>query len=202
MKCHLMNTKIILGIVIIIILSVPIIAYVHFSSSTKATLYSSLSTATISIDPATLLLQTANIGQTIQVNINVSNVQELWGWDFTDITFNSSVVSLTQVQEGPFLQTKGKTFFIWTKGAPSIQTGDLPEIVEALGENTSASGNGTLATLEFSVVSAGTSQIVLTSAKLYDPIEIQPNPYQETGTHEQINSTATNGKVVIANITS
>jgi hypothetical protein len=196
-----MNTKLILGIVIIIILSVSVIAYVHFSSSTTATPYSSLSTATISIDPTTLQLQTANIGQTVEVNINVSSVQKLWGWDFTDITFNSSVINLTQVQEGPFLRAKGQTFFIWTEGAPSIRTGDLPEIVEALAENTSVSGSGILATLKFNVVSAGTSQIVLTSAKLYDPIEIQPNPFQETGTHEQINSTTINGEVVIANIT-
>jgi hypothetical protein len=175
-------------------------AYVHFSLSTTTT-PSSLSTATVSIDPTTLQLQTANIGQAIEFNINVSNVQKLWGWDFTDITFNSSVLKLTQVQEGNFLRSKGQTFFIWTKGAPSIQSGDLPEIVDALAENSSVSGSGVLATLTFSALSAGASQIALTSAKLYDPVEIQPNPYQETGIHEQINSTTTDGNVVITNVT-
>jgi hypothetical protein len=195
-----MNSKLAVGIVTIIVLSVSLIAYAHFSSSTTANPYSSQSTATISINPTTLQLQTANIGQTIEVNINVSNVQKLWGWDFTDITFNSSVISLAQVHEGSFLQSRGQTFFICTISAPSVQNGDLPEIVEALAENTSVTGSGVLATLEFNVGSAGTSQIVLTSAKLYDPIEIQPNPFQETGTHEQINSTTVNGKVVIAKI--
>jgi hypothetical protein len=195
-----MNTLRILGIAIIIILSASIIAYVHFSSSTTAT-PSSPSTAIVSVDPTTLQLPTANIGQTIEVNINVSNVQKLWGWDFTDIIFNSSVLNLTGVQEGPFPQSKGQTFFIWTKGAPSIQTGDLPEILEALAENTSVSGSGILATLKFNVVSAGASQITLSSAKLYDPIEIQPNPSEETGVHEQINSTTINGNIVIASIT-
>ena len=199
-KVQKMHTLHILGIAIIIVLVASILAYVHFSSPTTAT-PSSLSTATVSIDPTELQLQTANIGQPIEVNINVSNAQKLWGWDFTDIMFNSSVLNLTQVQEGPFLQSKGQTFFIWTKGAPSIETGDLPEIADALAENTSVSGSGILATLKFNVVSAGVSQITLTGAKLYDPVEIQPTASQETGVHEQINSTTTNGTVVIATIT-
>ena len=199
-KVQKLHTLRILGMTIIIVLVASIIAYVHFSSSTTAT-PSAPSTATVSIDPTELQLLTANIGQAIEVNVNVSNVQKLWGWDFTDIMFNSSVLNLTQVQEGPFMQSKGQTFFIWTKGAPSIETGDLPEIVDALAENTSVSGSGILATLKFDVVSAGVSQITLTSAKLYDPIEIQSSPSQETGVHEQINSTTTNGTVVIATIT-
>ena len=199
-KVQKMHTLRILGIAIIIVLVASILAYVHFFSPTTAT-PSSLSTATVSIDPTELQLQTANIGQPIEVNINVSNAQKLWGWDFTDIMFNSSVLNLTQVQEGPFLQSKGQTFFIWTKGAPSIETGDLPEIVDALAENTSVSGSGILATLKFNVVSAGVSQITLTGAKLYDPVEIQPTASQETGVHEQINSTTTNGTVIIATIT-
>ncbi len=187
------------AIAVIVILSVAIVAYVHFSSSTAAS-SPSLSTATVSIDPSTLELQTAKIGQTINVNINVSNVQKLWCWELADLTFNSSVLNLTQVQEGPFMKSKGQTFFISTASVPAVQQGDLPSTVDAFAENTTVSGSGVLATLKFTVLSAGNSLINLTSATLFNPIEIQPNPYQETGIHDQINSTVVNGNVVIDSI--
>lgn len=188
------------AIIVIVILAVAAVAYIHFSSTTAAP-SSSTSTVTVSVNPTTLHLQTAKIGQTINVDINISNVQRLWGWEIDDLTFNSSILNLTQVQEGPFLKSKDQTFFISTANVPAVQQGDLPNTVDAFAENTTVSGGGVIATLRFTVLSAGTSQISLTSAELFNQIEIQPDPYHTTGTHELINSTITNGSIIIDNVT-
>ena len=114
-----MKTKIIGAIAIIIIIIVAIAAYAVSVSSNAANpnpsatpLTSPLETlpnATISIQPSTTELQTATVGQIIEVNVTIDNVQELWGWDFVNITFNPSVLNLTQVVEGPLLKSGGTT---------------------------------------------------------------------------------------------
>ena len=206
------NTKIIAAISIIVIIIVAIFAYSHFASSTSinpsstpsptpSTPSVSLPNATISIEPTTLQLQTANIGQTIEVNITVSNVQNLWGWDFADLTFNSSVLNLTQVEEGPFLQSGGQTFFLSTASVPSVRQGHLPSVADALTANTTVSGSGTLATLKFTVLSAGTSPINITKADLYTPF-VKDEVHYEEGLHEAINSTIVNGNIEVVKITS
>lgn len=208
----MVNTKIIATISIVVIITVAIFAYVNFVSSistapsstpspTPSATTLSLPNATISIEPTTLQLQTANIGQTIEVNVTVSNVQSLWGWDFADLTFNSNVLNLTQVEEGPFLQSGGQTFFLSTASVPSVRQGDLPSVADAFAENTTASGSGTLATLKFTVLSAGTSSINITKADLYTPF-VKDEVHYEEGLHEAINSTIVNGNIDIVKITS
>ncbi len=215
----MVNTKIIGPIAIIIIITFSIFAYAHFASSasstnpsnapspssitspTPSTTLGSLPNATVSVDPATLQLQTASVGQTIEVNITASGVQSLWGWDFSDLTFNSNVLNLTQVVEGPFLQSGGQTFFLSTDSVPAVKQGDLPSVADALTQNVTVSGSGTLVTLKFSVLSAGTSPISITKANLYTPFVKDQVSYEE-GLHVAINSTIVNGKVIIGQISS
>jgi hypothetical protein len=152
---------------------------------------------TVSIDPTTQQFTTVYVGQTIQVNINCSNIQDLWSWCISNLSFNSNVLNLTQVHEGPFLKEGGQTLFIWTSESPLIQNGTVPEISDTLLENSTASGSGVLATLTFNVVSAGNSQITLTNTTLLDPNEITPNVDDVTGVFEQINGTSINGDINI-----
>jgi hypothetical protein len=63
------------------------------------------STATIFTDPLTL--QTTDLGQTFVVNINVSNVVDLYGWQ-AGITFNPEVLECTGFYEGEFLDRSGE----------------------------------------------------------------------------------------------
>lgn len=199
-----MNTKLIAAILVAIIIGVSIFAYTHFASSTSSPNSSPTPTitpvsqpnATISIEPATLQLQTSNIGQTIEINVTVSDVQNLWGWEFSDLTFNSNVLNLTQVVEGPLLESGGQTFFLSTSSVPAVLQGDLPSVADALTQNVTASGSGTLATLKFTVLSAGTSPITITKAALYTPF-VQDEVSYEEGIHEAINSTIVNGNVQV-----
>ena len=141
-------------------------------------------------------MHSASVGQTIEVNLTVSGVHDLWGWDISYLTFNSAVLNLTQVTEGPFLKSAGQTFFISTNDVPMVQQGTLPSVAEDFPENVTVSGSGTLATLTFHVLAAGTSPIKISSANLYDQYVANETMYQE-GLHEAINTTIVNGNIAI-----
>ena len=154
-------------------------------------------TAIISVDSATQQFPSARVGDTIHVNIDVSNVQNLWAWDIANLRFDPSVLNLTQVSEGPFLKKAGSTLFIWTSQSTiAISKGDIPDISDTLLEYSSASGSGVIATLTFQVVSIGTSQIIFNQTTLLNPNQIAP-PDQTTGVYEQINSEAINANITV-----
>ena len=138
--------------------------------------YGASETATISIDSATQQFPSAHVGDTIQVNINVSNVQNLWAWDVADLRFDPSVLNLTQVSEGPFLKQAGQTLFLWTsQSAVAISKGDIPDISCTLLQQSAVNGSGVIATLNFQVISIETSQINFTQTTLLDPSQGQIN---------------------------
>ena len=144
-------------------------------------------TATISIDSTTQQFPSAHIGDTINVNISVSNVQNLGGWDIAHLKFDPTALNLTQVTEGPFLKQAGQTLFIWSsQSTVSISEGDVPDINCILLEQGSASGSGVIATLTFQIVSVETSQINFTQTTLEGPYP----SYAEID-HSAINSNIT-----------
>ena len=154
-------------------------------------------TALISVESATQQFPSAHLGDTIHLNIDVSNVQNLWSWDIANLRFNPNFLNLTQVSEGPFLKAAGLTLFIWTSTSTNaISKGDIPDISDTLLEYTSASGNGVIATLTFRVISLGTSQIVFNQTTLLNPNQIAA-PGQTTGAYEQINNQAINANITV-----
>ena len=155
-------------------------------------------TATVSVDPAKLNLTTAYVGQTIQVDINVSNVNGLWGWALQNVNFNPKVLNVTNVQEGPFLKSKDSTFFLWASNSTlAFSKGDIPEINCAFAEDTTVSGGGVLATVTFRVLSAGSSPITIGEAALMSDI-----PSSSMNENNEISCTWTNGAVTVATISS
>lgn len=190
----------ILASVIIIIVMVAIVYPNYFTSNAVSSQGLTNEATTISVDPTTIELSGA-IGQTVQVNVNVSDVQDLWGWEIDNITFNSKVLNLTQVEEGSFLKSSSSTFFISTGNSASGNGGVIASTVCAFSQNTTVSGSGVLLSLKFDVLSEGSSQITLSSAKLYSSSQISPADGEETGWHQSINSTIVNGNVKIDKVT-
>ena len=159
-------------------------------------------TTTVSVDPTNLNLATAYVGQTIQVNINVTNVQNLWGWSLQNVKFNPKVLNITNVQEGTFLKNKADTFFLWTSESQlAFSEGYIPNIEDAFAENTTIDGSGVLATLTFQVISGGNSPITLNTTQLFNNHEYTPDE-TETGVNQQIPCTTVNGNVDIGQILS
>jgi len=108
------------------------------------------------------------IGETVTVNINVSNVNDLYGWQ-AGITFNPHVLECTGYYEGEFLQRGGPTYWIYptptwdnTKGIAYTHGCTL------LGSIPGVSGSGQLGYLTFEVIGTGVSDLHLINVKFVD----------------------------------
>jgi hypothetical protein len=111
---------------------------------------------TISVEPATV--NVSQVGITFKINITITQVTDLKGWEFK-LFYPNSVLNATGIQEGPFLKKVGypTNFFnfsfsdhynathgrIW---AACIIMNQPPH---------GADGNGTLATITFKTTSGG-----------------------------------------------
>lgn len=151
--------------------------------------------ATVSIDSSTQQFPSATVGSTIQVNIDVNNVQDLWLWDITNLTFNPAYLNITSVTEGPFLKSAGKSLFVWTSNSNlQFSEGYIPDITDILLEYSTASGTGVLATLTFQVLALGESQITFKQTTLESDTNLgtssDPN-------YQQIPCTTVNANIVV-----
>lgn len=90
-------------------------------------------------------------GQDFTVNIEISDVVDLYGWEFR-LGWNSTILVALSVVEGSFLKQGGDTFF-WSK--INNTAGYMIVDCTLLGDVLGVSGNGTLATVEFYVEAIG-----------------------------------------------
>jgi hypothetical protein len=151
-------------------------------------------TTLVHVSPTDVHLQSNSIGETIQVNITVENVHDLFGFDIMNVTFNPAVLELIDVQEGSFMQSEGQTMFIWSHSAPglpdsSLSKGILNEVLCAYMTSATISGSGVLATLNFKVLSVGNSPIMLNYTALVGG--------GVAGAHTEIDHSSINGNVTI-----
>ncbi len=100
----------------------------------------------IGLNPSKITL--TEVGQTFQVNITISNVQNLYQWE-TNVTWDPTVLALEgRPTEGDFFSSQdlGETLFL----AADARNGSIPGMASALMQmSTGASGSGTVATLTF-----------------------------------------------------
>jgi adhesin HecA-like repeat protein len=119
--------------------------------------------AVLSIDPTT---QTTSTGTVVTVDVDISNVTDLYGYQF-DLTFNPSVLQAVSSSEGPFLASGGSTFFIPgtndNVGGTVAATADT--LLTAVG---GVSGSGVLAVFTFDAIGNGTSTLGIQNELLLD----------------------------------
>ena len=111
------------------------------------------------LEPANLALTPS---QDFTVELKVTSITNLKGYSVT-LSYDPALLSLQEVVEGPFLSEKGKTFF-YTKEDESTILIDCA----LLGYELSVSGEGTLATLSFTCLKAGSTSITFKLAKTRD----------------------------------
>ena len=129
----------------------------------------------IYVDPA---IGTANLGETFTVNVKIANVEDLWDYEFR-LRWDPALLDVTTVTQGSFLNQEGtyETFFIDKKDFPSI--GHLYVVCTLLKEEARpASGDGTLAIVEFQVLDAGNCTL-----DLYGTLFEEPPPEQQDIQH-------------------
>lgn len=108
----------------------------------------------------------AEVGASFSVDVRMEDVQDLYAFNFS-LSYNSAVLSLFAIDEGPFLSTAGSTFFIPgtidnVAGLASF-TGD-----SLLGMIPGATGSGVLATFTFRGIGTGTSALSLSETQALD----------------------------------
>jgi len=128
-------------------------------------------TTTISVDPPTITVA----GESFTININVSSVVDLYGWEFR-LRWNSTLLDVASVTEGTFLKQVGDTFFAnKTDNAKGYVLVDCTLI----GDISGVSGDGTLAVVEFYIENNGETILDLYDSTLVSSLE-QPIIHQST----------------------
>jgi hypothetical protein len=108
----------------------------------------------ISISPAS---QTVSVGQTFTLNIDIDQIANLFDYQFS-LSFDPAVLAAQSVTEGALFANTGDSFFF--PGAIDNSGGAILTTVDTLlGNVPGVSGPGTLATVQFTVVGAGTTSI-------------------------------------------
>ena len=117
--------------------------------------------ATVAVSPPSI---TAGVGQEFSVDINISSVSDLYGWEFY-FGWNSSLLSFVSVNEGSFLNSSGNTYFSYFLNT----TGEHVVVDCTLeGEISGVSGDGTLATVMFNTTNVGECPLNLYNVDLRD----------------------------------
>jgi len=119
--------------------------------------------ATVAVSPPSI---TVSVGQGFSVDVNISSVSDLYGWEFY-LGWNSSLLSLVSVNEGPFLMSGGSTYFTYYLNTTST---DEHVVVDCTLEGSipGVSGDGTLATVTFNTTNAGECPLNLYNVDLRD----------------------------------
>jgi hypothetical protein len=99
---------------------------------------------------------------TVSVDIVIEDAVDLGGYLFM-VTWDASVLDLKSITDGSFLGSTGRTVLC---AAPALSPGSVTFTCSSVGLSSGRSGNGVLATLQFSTLTGGTSPVVLVDAKL------------------------------------
>jgi hypothetical protein len=117
---------------------------------------------TLSIDPTE---STAGVGETFTIEVEVSGVSELYGWQL-ELSFNQAILRPVEVIEGDFLKSKGQTLLL---GENNFVDGKIGPVGCSLLGAESSSGSGVLMFVSFEVVGEGSSTLKLENTMLLDP---------------------------------
>lgn len=108
----------------------------------------------------------ASIGDTINYDLVISDVTDLYGYQFS-LQFDPTLVNITGLSEGPAMATAGTTFFV--PGAFDNVNGLLGLTGDTLiGPISGFAGSGVLASLSFKAIGAGIGDIAVNDTFLLD----------------------------------
>jgi len=156
----------------VVVLSLIILVFMVSKSETQQTpasfqtitLESTSLEAITYVDPSTTI---AEVYQKFSVNISISNVTDLYGWEFK-LKWNSTLLEALNVTEGNFLKSHGDTLFVINI---NNTVGYVRAACTLIGSIPGVNGSGTLATIEFYVETLGECVLDLYDTKLVSSTE-------------------------------
>lgn len=131
---------------------------------------------TIFANPFSVNGTAVGIGNTVTVNINITNGLNVWSWG-AGFKFNPAVLNCTNVFEGEFLKRSGLT--LWMAGAINNTKGEAATTSSSCTSgNLPVSGSGQLMYATFKVKATGISDIhllnVVTATKIGTSVVASP----------------------------
>jgi hypothetical protein len=108
----------------------------------------------------------ANVGDTVAVNVNITDVSDLYAFGF-DLVFDPSVLAAQSATEGAFLPGGGATFFLpgFIDNVGGSVTFNADSLIGAI---PGVSGSGTLVTFDFLAIGSGISILDLENTTFLD----------------------------------
>jgi hypothetical protein len=137
------------------------------------------------------------IGVSFTINVTITNVTNLYGWQFT-LYYKSSILNATGVNEGPFLKQDGsQTFFfapVFTDEYNATH-GQIVLTASRIAAETGVNGTGTIAAITFKTLAYGNSPLDLADTKLG---EYSTEPFGKEISHEAVDGRVHVGLIDIA----
>jgi len=152
-----MNKKIIIIVALLAILTVTL-TLVYMITKTAA------SPTVLYVDPKTVR---GTVGQDFVINVNISNVIDLYGWSFK-LKWDAAILDVVNVTQGNFLKQHGETFF---RPIMNNTAGYISVDCTLLGNISGVDGNGTVATIQFHVKESGYCDLDLYETMLINSLE-------------------------------
>jgi hypothetical protein len=115
----------------------------------------------LSTKPKTIIDKNLKPGSQVTLNLTIENVENLNQWS-ANLTWNPQILTLNNVEEGPFLKTIGQTTFTYQVNQ---EQGTL-HMEGSLTQGVGANGSGVLATLNFTVKLGGSFKFSITNSLL------------------------------------
>ena len=173
MKLKTLNQKPICALALVLCMIAPMLMALSPVSAAGTTgVFSAVESGTTNVNSISLLSSPNPINTTVNIDIRIDNASDIWGWTLSNVSWNTAVLQLIGVTEGPFLadNTGGDpTAFIGNSPALWDNTyglinGGLSEAIQA--EAISTDSSGVVATLTFNVTGYGNSPITIAGGNL------------------------------------
>jgi len=120
---------------------------------------------TVFTDPFSIDGSQIGVGNSVTVNINISDAVNLWSAQ-AGLKFNPAILECTGVAIGEFWKRQGEGLYLWMPGTINNTAGEVAYCgMSFASPAVPQSGSGTLMTATFKVKAAGISDIHLTNVK-------------------------------------
>jgi hypothetical protein len=139
-----------------LIIAAILIAYLVFSALIS-------NSTTVYVNPQKI---NRAVDQDFIINVSISRVSDLYAWEFK-LNWTSSILSVVNVTEGPFLKAGGTTSFSYNN---ALQ-GHVRVWCTLSGNVSGVNGSGVLAKIQFHVTGSGESKLDLYETTLFNPSE-------------------------------
>lgn len=142
-------------------------------SQKSSTTFSVVQSGSQSTSAITLGPNPDPVGSTVKIDLRIDNSPGIWGWILPTVTWNSTVMNLIKVEEGPFLSHnsgEASPLFIGDSGGAlwdnvnGVVNGGFTETLTTADKSTDSSG--VLATLTFTITAAGNGSINISGGNI------------------------------------